>query len=114
MGKEPLFPHVPKKKEVLFPHHVSPRGYGPPETAPPEMWAIWHEELRAVEGHYPIGSTALIAEAKRANVSQKELQQIIAHERYLERRREILERYTKEERERYGEEEEEEVFPEEE
>jgi len=84
--------------------------YGPPETAAPEMKEIWRNALKETEAKYPTGHPLLVAEAKRAGVSQEETQKMIAHEIYLERARILQEKW----REEYRKEEPEEIEEEEE
>ena len=72
------------------------RPYGPDETAAPEVKEIWRKAVAEVRQKYPIGHRVLMAEAERAHMSQEEMQLLIAHEIYIERRRVLLDRWRKE------------------
>ena len=80
--------------------------FGPSETAAPEMKEIWRNALRETEAKYPTEHPLLVAEAKRAGVSQEETQKMIAHEIYLERARILQEKWREEYKREYGLEEE--------
>ena len=73
------------------------RQVGPPEGALPELWAIWSEATETVIQKYPIDHPKLVAEAKRAGISQGEMLALIAHDIYIQERRELVERWRGEE-----------------
>lgn len=66
----------PVPKPDLTPH------YGPPETASAEMKVQWNRMLGEVRRQYPLGEPVLENEAKRLGVTPKEMQLIIADERF--------------------------------
>lgn len=82
--------------------------YGPPETAAPEVKEIWRSVLKETEAKYPLGHPTLAREAEHAGVSQEEIQKMIAHQIYIERRRTLIEKWREEYRKHEPEEEEEE------
>ena len=82
-------PPVPK----IFQRH-----YGPWEDAPQIMLDIWQQVLKEEETRFPTGHPQLVAEAKRAGLSQEETRLQIAHERWLDRKRAIVQKWEEEER----------------
>lgn len=56
---------------------------------PAEMRLLWRRAWAETVQKYPIGHRVLVSEAKRAGVSQEEIQLWIAHDLYLERRQEF-------------------------
>ena len=73
--------------------HPIYRQVGPGKESPPEAWEIWHRALEAARQLYPIGDSILTAEARRANLSQEQTQQLIAHEEYITERRKLTEKW---------------------
>jgi hypothetical protein len=56
--------------------------YGPPETASEQMKGLWIKVLGEIRRQYPLGEPVLENEARRLGVTPKEMQLIIADERY--------------------------------
>jgi hypothetical protein len=80
------------------------RRYGPAETAPPELHELWVKVLKDIEKRYPLTHPALLAEAKRAEITPREMQIFMAHGVWLDEREKIREKWSEE----YRKEEEEE------
>lgn len=83
-------------KAAKYPSKESLSAYGPPETAAPELKELWVEILKEVEKQYPLTHPSLLAEAKRVGVTPTVTQLMIAHERWLEERRKIMDRWGEE------------------
>ena len=81
--------------------------YGPSKTSPPELKQFWAKVLHDTEKQYPLNHPSTIAEAKHAGVTPREIQLMIAHERWLEEKQRLYEKWYKEYQREEQEEEEE-------
>lgn len=78
--------------------HPRFRQVGPTEATPPEVWEIWNKALEAAKQKYPIDDPVLIAEAKRAELSQEKMQMLIAQDEYLQEKNKLSEKWREEHR----------------
>jgi len=67
---------------IEMPSEVIPVHYGPLGDAPIAMKALWNRALVSVKQTYPLGEPILTAEAQKQGVTPREMQLIIADERY--------------------------------
>ena len=76
--------------------HPRFRQVGPTKESPSEVWAIWDKAFEAASLRYPIGHPVLVAEAKRAGLSQEEMQMLIAHDQYSQELNKLREKWREE------------------
>ena len=79
------------------PRALGPSEYGAPSTAPAEIRELWQRILHETETQYPLDNPLLVSESRRAGVSPYKVRLMIAHDRWVEERRKIIERYYEEE-----------------
>ena len=79
--------------------------YGPHKEAPLEMHELWAKALSDTKKKYPSVHPSLLTEAKRAEISPREMQTFIAHELWLEERKKIVKQWANEQQEEEEEEE---------